>query len=225
MADEPKAGTGFSLRRWSQRKHESARGTPPATPSGDDSTTPLSGALPVPAAAAVVVAAPMSAHVAAAPSSADPVALPPVETLTFDSDFAAFMQPKVEEATRRAALKKLFGDPSFNVMDGLDIYVGDYTQPDPMPAGMLEKLANVYGLLDPIATDPQIVASQNKPDDLLPADLPEAGKVGEAAPSLPAPGDDAPEGPPIVPADAPARAAEDVAHADAKNADGDPERA
>ncbi len=32
-------------------------------------------------------------------------------------------------------------------MDGLDIYVGDYTQPDPMPDGMLEKLAKVYEVI------------------------------------------------------------------------------
>ena len=32
-------------------------------------------------------------------------------------------------------------------MDGLDIYIDDYTQADPMPAGMLDKLANVYAML------------------------------------------------------------------------------
>ncbi len=78
-----------------------------------------------------------------------------MESLTFDSDFAAFMQPKVDEATKRAALKKLFSDPSFNVMDGLDIYVGDYTRPDPMPAGMLERLAAVYKMLDPAEPPPE----------------------------------------------------------------------
>ena len=79
-----------------------------------------------------------------------PAPLPPVESLTFESDYSAFMQPKVDEVTKRAALKKLFSDPSFNVMDGLDIYVGDYTQSDPMPAGMLEKLSAVYAMLDPV---------------------------------------------------------------------------
>ena len=37
-------------------------------------------------------------------------------------------------------MKKLFTDPHFNVMDGLDIYIGDYTQADPLPPGMLEKM-------------------------------------------------------------------------------------
>ena len=84
---------------------------------------------------------------AGAPAAAEP--LPPVDSLTFDSDFAAFMQPKVDEGTKRAALKKLFSNEHFNVMDGLDIYVGDYTQPDPMPEGMLDKLAKVYEAIKP----------------------------------------------------------------------------
>jgi hypothetical protein len=32
---------------------------------------------------------------------------------------------------RNAALKKLFTDPHFNVMDGLDVYIDDYGKPDP----------------------------------------------------------------------------------------------
>ena len=53
--------------------------------------------------------------------------LPPVEKLTADSDFAGFMQPKVEDALRRAALKKLFGDPHFNIPDPFEPYSGDWT--------------------------------------------------------------------------------------------------
>ena len=48
---------------------------------------------------------------------------------------------------KRAALRKLFTDPHFNVMDGLDIYIDDYSKPDPMPEGMLDKLADVYTTL------------------------------------------------------------------------------
>ena len=47
---------------------------------------------------------------------------------------------------RNLAMKKLFADPHFNVMDGLDIYIGDYTQPDPLPAGMLRKMASAHAL-------------------------------------------------------------------------------
>ena len=70
---------------------------------------------------------------AAQPPAERGTAVAPVESLTHDSDFSAFLQPQVEEALKRAALKKLFCDPRFNVMDGLDTYIGDYTQPDPIP--------------------------------------------------------------------------------------------
>jgi hypothetical protein len=73
--------------------------------------------------------------------------LPPLETLSMDSDFGAFMRGKVEEKVRRAALKKLFSDPHFNVMDGLDIYVGDYSQEDPIPQAMLEQLEHARATL------------------------------------------------------------------------------
>jgi hypothetical protein len=71
-----------------------------------------------------------------------PAELPPVESLTPESDFTAFFQPqgKVEEALKRAALKQLLRDPRFNVMDGLDIYVGDYTKSDPIPDDVLKRL-------------------------------------------------------------------------------------
>ena len=69
-----------------------------------------------------------------------PIELPPVESLSFESDFRAFMRAKVDERLRRAALKKLFSDPRFNVMDGLDVYIDDYSKEDSIPPGMLAQL-------------------------------------------------------------------------------------
>jgi hypothetical protein len=69
------------------------------------------------------------------------VALPSLDSLTFESDFKGFMQGKVEESLKRAALKKLFADPRFNVMDGLDTYIADYTKSDTIPEEMFERLA------------------------------------------------------------------------------------
>ncbi len=63
-----------------------------------------------------------------------------VERLTPASDFQTYMRQGVPGEVRNAAMKKLFTDPHFNVMDGLDIYIGDYNTPDPMPAGMLQKM-------------------------------------------------------------------------------------
>ena len=76
-------------------------------------------------------------------------ALPPIESLTPESDFSAFMQPRVPSELRQAALKKLFADPHFNVMDGLDIYIDDYSRPDPIPASVVSQLAqfrNLWGV-------------------------------------------------------------------------------
>ena len=56
-------------------------------------------------------------------------------------DFSAFMKPDVDPQVQQAALKKMFTDPHFNVMDRLDIYIDDYSQPDPLPLGMLERMA------------------------------------------------------------------------------------
>lgn len=82
-----------------------------------------------------------------------PRQLPPLEELDFDSDFRAFLDAKVDESLRRAALKKLFNDPRFNVMDGLDVYIDDYGKPDPLPEGMLERLAQWQNMLAARAQD------------------------------------------------------------------------
>jgi hypothetical protein len=89
--------------------------------------------------------------------------LPPVDTLTFESDFSPYLQPKVAEDVKRAALKTLFSDPRFNVMDGLDTYIDDYTLPDPMPAGMLAKLGKVYEMLDKTDGPATVVAASDAP--------------------------------------------------------------
>ena len=86
--------------------------------------------------------------VPAADPKAPPPALPPLDQLTPDSDYRGFFHPKVDENLRRAALRKLFGDPHFNVMDGLDVYVDDYSKPDPLPARMLAQLKQAQKILD-----------------------------------------------------------------------------
>ena len=73
-----------------------------------------------------------------------------VEKLTHESDFKSFMTQGVPPEVRNAAVKKLFADPHFNVMDGLDIYIGDYNTPDPLPPEMLRQMvgAEFLGLWD-----------------------------------------------------------------------------
>jgi len=80
--------------------------------------------------------------------TAPPPELPPADQLTFDSDYRAFFHPKVGEDTRRAALKKLFSDPRFNVMDGLDVYIDDYSKTEPIPPAMLAGLRQAQKILE-----------------------------------------------------------------------------
>ena len=58
----------------------------------------------------------------------------------FAPDFSAFMKPDVDPVVQQAAMKKMFSDPHFNVMDGLDIYIDDYSKPDPIPMEMLKRM-------------------------------------------------------------------------------------
>jgi hypothetical protein len=74
-----------------------------------------------------------------------------VAGLTRDSDYAPFMARGVDQLVQRGAMKKLFSDPHFNLMDGLDIYIGDYNSPDPIPAAMLALLDHAKGVLDPLS--------------------------------------------------------------------------
>lgn len=69
-----------------------------------------------------------------------PPTLEDVQSLTRDSDFARFVQPDVSPEVKNAAMRKLFADPHFNVMDGLDTYIDDYGKADPIPPEMLKGL-------------------------------------------------------------------------------------
>jgi hypothetical protein len=121
------------LGRWSRRKHAARRGE----------------ALPEPVAPPAETPAPVTAAAApAAPAeTAAPQELPPLESLRgLESEYKEFLRPGVDPATRGAALKKLFGDPHFNQMDGLDVYIDDYTKADPIPNAMLRVLNQARGL-------------------------------------------------------------------------------
>lgn len=133
---------GF-LSRWSRRKTqrragialpEESLGDPPGTtvrdlhsdsaraPAADPKPPPIDTPLP---------AAPPTA-VTAAPAEPAPT-LADVARLTPTSDFSRFVAAGVDPSVQHAALKTLFSDPHFNVMDGLDVYIDDYNTPNPIP--------------------------------------------------------------------------------------------
>jgi hypothetical protein len=124
---------GF-LGRWSRRKVLARSGEPLPEPA-----PPV--AAPLPAVQPVVppTAAPP------APEAAPEPALPTLEDaarLTPASDFKPFVARAVDPQVRNAAMKTLFSDPHFNVMDGLDIYIDDYSKPDPLPLELARKLTS-----------------------------------------------------------------------------------
>jgi hypothetical protein len=150
MSDEP------FLSRWSRRKN--------AAKSAPDAANEAAAAVAVPAPA------PMQAEIA--PAEAQP--LPPLESLTAESDFTAFMKPEVDPALKRDAFKKLITDPRYNVMDGLDVYIDDYSKPDPLPEGWLEKMNQVKHLgifrEDPVKEAQAVDEAATPAADAMPAD-------------------------------------------------------
>ncbi len=69
--------------------------------------------------------------------------LPPVEDLKPDSDFTPFMNSRVDPATRRSALNKLFADAHYNVPDPFEAYCEDYTKSESIPEKMLKAINSV----------------------------------------------------------------------------------
>jgi len=152
---------GF-LGRWSKRKLEARDDTGVEQPA--EAVAPV---------ATPLVAAPAPEAAPSAPAAEPlppPLTLDDVKALTADSDFSRFVAPGVAPEVKTAAMKKLFTDPRYNVMDGMDVYVDDYTRADPIPESMMRKLASAQflrlfetpdeneGTQSPVALPPRDVA-------------------------------------------------------------------
>ncbi len=134
------------LRRWSRRKVEArdALGDEISRPAGEETDASALPAEPEPVL-----------------TDAD---MPPIESLTEESDFSPFMSKGVSEELRNLALRKLFHSQVFNIRDGLDEYDDDFTT--------FEKLGDI------VTADMkhQIEMQQQKLREKLAAE----GKSGEA---------------------------------------------
>jgi uncharacterized protein DUF3306 len=99
------------------------------------------------------------------PAATTPAELPDPATLGFDDDFTAYLGAQVPAALKRAAMAKLFSDPSFNRMDGLDVYIEDYNLVPDLPAAERDLLAHARELLSPVPTaDREAPPPVEKPD-------------------------------------------------------------
>ena len=210
---------GF-LSRWSQRKVQVRQGVAPGAagpaPAETTAATPL--AVPVqiapplplqvapsnPGASTAAAAAGPDAPAAQATQPPRPT-LQDVEALTPESDFTRFMARDVDPQVKNSAMKKLFADPHYNVMDRLDTYIDDYNTPDPIPKAMFRQMvqARMLGLLDdemedqfgtlgsPLAAPmaPPAVASSVAPEGHEAGqDVEDAGEAGKADEGIDPPG-------------------------------------
>ena len=122
--------------------------------------------------------------------------------LTQDSDFTPYMARGVGPDVRNAAMKKLFTDPHYNVMDGLDIYIDDYSKSDPIPQAMLRQMvgakflkifddeedqAGTQGAAAPIPEAPLPPDSLNNPTPESMAQSPHFPDARGPNPNLPSP--------------------------------------
>ena len=129
--ERPGEGAGESfIGRWSRRKRAARVEPSPLEPGsardGGRAGTPES----------TVSAAVEPSPAETSPGAPEPVLtdadMPPLETLDAQSDWTGFMSPGVSPELRKAALRKLFHLPQFNVRDGLNDYDEDFTSFEPL---------------------------------------------------------------------------------------------
>ena len=136
------SGEGF-LSRWSRRKRAAEAGLDEAEP---QPATPAVAAKAAPSAAQAP-AAPPAAPVPVEPPF-DPATLPPVESLTIESDIRDFLRKEVPEALKRAALRKAWAlDPAIRDFVGPADYAWDYNAPDGVPGFSLDIVGDVQKML------------------------------------------------------------------------------
>ena len=175
------SGEGF-LSRWSRRKRGVLEGRAPEEAALPAKTLPE----------AVPVAAP------APEDDFDLSSLPPVESLTIESDFTAFLHRKVPQELRAAALRRAWSlDPAIRDFIGPADYAWDFNAPDGVPGFALELggdamklLSHALGLDAPAQSPTDPATAEAPPEPPLLAEAP----VLQAEPALP--GLVVPEAPP-----------------------------
>ncbi len=126
---------GLSLSRWSRLKRSG--GDAVAAPSAAASATPD------------VTGTPALSSSSDDTANAAELELPQLSSISLVEDFTPFMQAKVPQALRQQALKALFKEPHFNVMDGLDTYIDDYTVFEPITPEVMATLSSWKTIMNP----------------------------------------------------------------------------
>jgi len=165
-ADEP------FLSRWTRVKHSQRQETPVLVAGVADQSTDV--ALPNTSGDG------LPQHKTAEEAGTEPslpgapaaVELPSLDSLTPQSDFSPFMAKDVDRQLRNQAMKKLFTDPHYNVMDRLDTYIDDYSVHTPLPLEVIRQMniAKTLGLFDDEETTDNVDAVKAA----VPIDVPQA---------------------------------------------------
>jgi hypothetical protein len=154
--------------RWAKRKPQDGQeqAPPMPAPEGDANNTP----------------AEQRTDIEAQREQQRALTMEDVARLTPESDFRPFVARGVDENIKRSALKKLFSDPHFNVMDGLDVYIDDYNKFTPIPPQMLAALNHAKGLLNPLSqSDNPLTQLLEEPDEKEKDAAPDDSKPQENA--------------------------------------------
>ncbi len=135
--------------RWSRRKVQAKTGEP--LPADPPAPAPMEERAPSAAVAATSQPSPSAEPAVNEPAPPAAPAEPPPTLddalrLTPKDDFSRFVARDVSPEVRNAAVKKLFADPHFNVMDGLDIYIDDYSKPSPLSKAQMAKMVGAQFL-------------------------------------------------------------------------------
>ena len=128
---------GFA-RRWSRLKQQAREEQQPEEASPPD--------LPAPVAASD---APPESGDKPEEKPFDPASLPPVESLTNESDYSPFMRPEVPEDLRQKALRRLWAsDAVLSAPDPVDMHNIDYNAVPTFPDGVKTLYRIGQGMFD-----------------------------------------------------------------------------
>lgn len=183
MRDEPQSGF---LSRWSRLKTSAAKHEDKPAQSDLSALPDSAPSTSAPSTSASTPTAKASQSTAMEPPATAPT-LDDVAQLTQESDYRAFVGRHVSSDVKNAAMKKLFTDPHFNVMDRMDVYIDDYSHPDPLAPAMLRQMASAkfLNLVEDDDSQKSEAVTDKTPPTATPEDKPSDPTVQTMAQSGP----------------------------------------
>ena len=95
-------------------------------------------------------------------------------------DLSVLLREELSDAVRKQTLKAIFADPHFNVMDGLDTYIDDYSISEPIPPEMMAMLNQARFLFGAEEADKPV--DENAPEVPLASDCDNLDCFGQKVP-------------------------------------------